>query len=132
VFENSVLRRIFGPKMEEVTENLRKLHIEELSDLHISPNFFGWSYLEEWIWPVLQYVCGRWEIHTEFLRNPKRKKPFGRPRLRWEYNIEIYFRDVELRHGVDWGVSSYVLAARTCECSIKSVNFLSMWETVCF
>jgi len=38
VFENMVLRRIFGPERDEVTEEWRKLHNEELSDLYCSPN----------------------------------------------------------------------------------------------
>ena len=38
VFENRVLRRIFGPKRDEVTGELRKLHNEELSDLYALPN----------------------------------------------------------------------------------------------
>ena len=40
VFENRVLRRIFGPKRDEVTWEWRKLHEEELNDLYSSPNFF--------------------------------------------------------------------------------------------
>ena len=38
LFENRVLRRIFGPKSDEVTGELRKLHNEELSDMYCSPN----------------------------------------------------------------------------------------------
>jgi hypothetical protein len=38
VFENRVLRRIFGPKREEVTVEWRKLHNEELRDLYSSPS----------------------------------------------------------------------------------------------
>jgi hypothetical protein len=40
VFENRVLRRIFGSKEEEVTEEWRKLHNEALNDLYSSPNIF--------------------------------------------------------------------------------------------
>ena len=39
VFENWVLRRIFGPKRDEVTKEWRKLHNEEFNDLYSSPNF---------------------------------------------------------------------------------------------
>jgi hypothetical protein len=38
VFENGVLRKIFGPKMAELTGEWRKLHCEELNDLKSSPN----------------------------------------------------------------------------------------------
>jgi hypothetical protein len=38
VFENRVLRRIFGPKQDEVTGEWRKLHNEVLNDMYCSPN----------------------------------------------------------------------------------------------
>ena len=41
VFENRVLRRIFGPKRDEVTGERRKLHNEELNDLYCSPHIRG-------------------------------------------------------------------------------------------
>jgi hypothetical protein len=40
VFENRVLRGIFGPKRDEVTGEWRKLHDEELNDFYSSPNMF--------------------------------------------------------------------------------------------
>jgi len=40
VFESRVLRRLFGPKRDEVTGEWRKLHNEELNDLYCSPNIF--------------------------------------------------------------------------------------------
>jgi hypothetical protein len=41
VFENKVLRRIFGPKRDEVTGGLRKLHNEKLRDLYFSPSTYN-------------------------------------------------------------------------------------------
>jgi hypothetical protein len=41
VFESRVLRRIFGPKRDELTGEWRRLHNEELNDLNSSPNIFG-------------------------------------------------------------------------------------------
>jgi hypothetical protein len=38
VFENRALRRIFRPNNDEVIEEMRKIHIEELNDLYCSPN----------------------------------------------------------------------------------------------
>jgi len=40
VFENRVLRRLFGPKRDEVTGEWKKVHNEELNDLYCSPNIF--------------------------------------------------------------------------------------------
>jgi len=39
-FENMMLRRVFGPKRDEVTDEWRKLHNEELNDLYSSSNIF--------------------------------------------------------------------------------------------
>jgi hypothetical protein len=41
MFENRVLRRIFGPRRDEVTGEWRKLHNEELNDMYSSPILFG-------------------------------------------------------------------------------------------
>jgi hypothetical protein len=49
VFENRVLRRIFGPYREEVTRELRKLHNEELNDLYFTPNTV-WVIKSRMIW----------------------------------------------------------------------------------
>jgi predicted ABC-class ATPase len=42
VFENRVLRRVFGPKWDKVTGEWRKLHYEELNDLYSLPNIVRW------------------------------------------------------------------------------------------
>jgi hypothetical protein len=51
VFENRVLRRIFGPKRDEVTGGWRKLHNEELHNLYSSPN-------------IIRMIKSRWAGHV--------------------------------------------------------------------
>jgi hypothetical protein len=53
VFENRVLRRIFGPKRDEVTGEWRKLHNEELHDLYCSPNIIR----------IIKMRRMRWAVH---------------------------------------------------------------------
>jgi hypothetical protein len=53
--ENRVLRRIFGPKRDEVTGEWRKLHSEELNDLYCSPNIVR----------VIKLRRRRWAEHVE-------------------------------------------------------------------
>ena len=58
VFENRVLRRIFGPRRDEVTWEWRKLHNEEVSDLYCSPNIFR----------VIKSIRMEWARHVERMR----------------------------------------------------------------
>jgi len=64
VFENRVLRRIFGPKRDEVTGEWRKLHNEQLNDLHSSPNIVRVikSRIMRWAGHVARMVEGRRRI----------------------------------------------------------------------
>jgi hypothetical protein len=50
VFENRVLRRIFGPKKDEVTGEWRKLHNEKLRDLYTSPSIIRMIKLRRMRW----------------------------------------------------------------------------------
>jgi hypothetical protein len=47
VFENKVLKRIFGPKTDKVTGEVRKLHNEELKDMYCSPNIYLGDQIEK-------------------------------------------------------------------------------------
>jgi hypothetical protein len=93
VFENRVLRRIFGPKRDEVTGELRKLHNEELRDLYSSPIIIR----------IIKSRKMRWAGHvarTREKRNAYRSNfeiPYvspGRPRRSWVDNIGMDFREV--------------------------------------
>ena len=77
------LRRIFGPKKAEVRGEWRKLHNKELNDLYCSPNIIL----------VIKSRRMRWSGHVAraavLVGKPEGKRPFGKPRRRWEDNIKI-------------------------------------------
>jgi hypothetical protein len=90
VFENKVLRRIFGPKKDKVTGGSRKLHNEELQDLYSSPSIIR----------IIKSRMMRWAGHVARMREkrnayrllvgkPRGKRPLGRPRRRWVDNIKM-------------------------------------------
>jgi hypothetical protein len=92
VFENRVLRRVFGPKREE-DGSWRKLHNDELHSLYSSLN----------IVKVIKSRRMRWAGHVArmgegtgvcrvLVGKPEGKRPLGRPRRRWEDNIKMDFR----------------------------------------
>jgi hypothetical protein len=64
VFENRTLRRIFGPKLVEVTGEWRKLHNEELNGLYSSPNVVRLIKLRRLRWAGHVAHMGRREVHT--------------------------------------------------------------------
>jgi hypothetical protein len=84
VFENRVLRRVFGPKRDEVTGEWRKLHNEELSDLYSLPNIVrvAKSRRMRWVGNVARIGEDR-GVHRVLVGKPEGKRPLGRPRRRW-------------------------------------------------
>jgi len=87
VFENRVLRKIFGPKRDEVTGEWRKLHNEELSELYTSPNIVRVIKSRRMRW-VGHVACmgERRGVYRILVGKPEGKKPLGRPRRKWEGN----------------------------------------------
>jgi hypothetical protein len=83
MFENIVLKRIFGPKRDEVKGEWRKLHTEELSDLYSLPNIVrvAKSRRMRWTGHVARMVEGR-GVHRVLMGKPEEKRPLGRPRRR--------------------------------------------------
>jgi hypothetical protein len=102
VFENRVLRRIFGPKRDEVTGEWRKLHNEELHDLCTSPSIIR----------IIKSRRSRWASHVARMGEKRKayrllvgkrdgKRPLGRPRRRWLDNIRMDLGEVGWGD-VDW------------------------------
>jgi len=90
VFENRVLRRIFGPKRDEVTGEWRKLNTEKLNDLYCSFNTFRVIKSRRMRWTGHVARMGdRSGVYSVLVGKPERKRSLGRPRLRWEYNIKM-------------------------------------------
>jgi hypothetical protein len=102
VFENRVLRIIFGPNRDEVTGELRKLHNEELNDLYCTPNIVRVikSRRMRWAGHVARMGEGR-GVCRFLVGKPEGRRPLGRPRHRWEDNIEMDIQEVGCG-GMDW------------------------------
>jgi hypothetical protein len=83
VYENRVLRRIFGPKMEEDV-SWRKLHNDELHNLYSSPNIVRVikSRRMRWAGHVARMGEGR-SVYRVLVGRPELKRPLGRPGHRW-------------------------------------------------
>ena len=95
VFENRVLRRVFGPKRDKVTWERRKLHNEELSDLYSLSNIVRVvKSRRRWAGHVARMGEGR-GVHRVLVGKPEGKRPLGRPRCRWEDNIKMDLQEVE-------------------------------------
>jgi hypothetical protein len=78
-FESRVLRRVFGPKKDEVTGELRKLHNEELNDLYSLPNILQVvkSRRMRWAGHVVHMGEDR-GVHRVLVGKPEGKSPLGR------------------------------------------------------
>jgi hypothetical protein len=102
VFENRVLRRIFGAKRDEVTGEWRKLHNEELRDLYSSPSIIRIirSWRMRWAGHVARMRRKR-NAYRLFVGKPEGKRPLVRPRPRWVDNIRMDLGEVGWGD-VDW------------------------------
>jgi hypothetical protein len=90
VLECRVLRRLFGPKRDEVTGEWRRLHNKKLCALHSSPNIIR----------VIKPRILRGDRHVErmgrsncaysaFVGKPEGRRPLERPRSRWKANVKM-------------------------------------------
>jgi hypothetical protein len=91
-----VLRRICGPKWEEVTGYLKRLHNEELHNLYASPNDIRVIKSRRMKWVMHVALMGEMRnVYKVLVGNPDGKRPLGGLKRRWEDNIRIDLRGIE-------------------------------------
>jgi hypothetical protein len=87
VFENRLLRRIFGPTRDEVTGEWRKLHNRELHNLYSSPDIIRQIKSRRLMWAGHGARMGEGRnVYRVLVGKPEGKKPLERPRRRWDQN----------------------------------------------
>jgi hypothetical protein len=95
VFENRVLRRIFGPKRDKVTGEWSKLHHEELNNLYSLPNIVRVIKPRRMGWAGHVVHMGEGKgVYRVLVGKPEGRRPLWRPRHRWEDNIRMDLRKV--------------------------------------
>jgi hypothetical protein len=95
VFEDRVLRRIFGPKRDEVTGGWRKLHNKELHGLYSSPSIVRVIKARRMRWAG--HVARMGEVRGAYnilVGRPEGRRPLGRPRRIWDDNIKMDLREI--------------------------------------
>jgi len=99
VFENMVLRKMFGPRRDEVIEEWRKLHNEELNDLYSSPNIVWVIKMRRMRWAGhVAHMGKEMGMYRVLVGKPEGKRPLGRPRRRWVDNIRMDLQEVGCRY----------------------------------
>jgi len=102
VFENRVLRKIFGPRRDEVTGEWRRLHNEELNDLYSTSNIVRVIKSRRMRWAVHVARMGEErEVYKVLVGKPEGRRPLGRPRRRWVENIKMDLQEVGCGY-MDW------------------------------
>jgi hypothetical protein len=129
VFENRVLRSIFGPERDEVTGEWRKLHNEELHDMYSLPSII--RIIKTRRMGCVGHVARIGEKRNAYrllVAKPEGRRPLGRPRCRWLYNIRMDLVEV------GWGDVDWIGLAQdrgsSCEFGIEPSGSIKCWETI--
>jgi len=102
VFDNKVLRRIFGPRRDEVTGDWRRLHNEELNDLYSSPNIVQVIKSRRMRWAGnVAHIDEERGVYRVLVGKTEGKRPLGKPRCRWVDNIRTDLQEVICGY-MDW------------------------------
>ena len=129
VFENRVLRRVFGPKRDEVTGEWRKLHNEELSDLYSLPNIARVVKSRRMRWAVHVARMGEGRgVYRVLVGNLRERDHWVDPDIDWRTILIWIFRKWDEEYGLDRAGSGYGQVAGTCECGNEPSGSLKCGE----
>jgi hypothetical protein len=100
--ENKVLRKVFGPKRDEVRGEWRRLHSEELNNLYSSPNITRMIIPRIMRWAgYVACMRDRRGAYTVLVGRPDGRRPYGKSRRRWENINETNLQEM------GWGVMDW-------------------------
>jgi hypothetical protein len=132
VSEYRLLKRIFGPKMDEVKGEWRKLHDDEFNDLYPSTNID--RVIKSRRTKLSGHVACMEEsrfVNRISMGKPERKRPLVTPRRRWENYIKMDFQDVGCGgHGLDRSASEWGHVVGSYECGNKPLASITCGEFI--
>jgi len=123
VFENMVVRRIFGPRRDGVTGEWRRLHNEELNYLYSSPNIVRVVKSRRMRWAGHVARMGEVRgVYRVLVGKPEGRRPLRRPRRRWVDNIKMDLQEVGCEY-MDWiGLAQDRDRWRTLVCAVMNLR----------
>jgi hypothetical protein len=122
VFWNRMMKRIFGPKRDEVTGEWRKLHNEELRDLYSSPSIIRIIKSRRMRWAGHVAQMEKSNAYKLLVGRPEGKRPLGKLRRRWVDNIRMDLGEVR------WGDVDWIGLVE--EFGIEPSSSMKCWETI--
>ena len=125
MFENGVLRRMFGPKRDKLTGEWRKLH-DDPNDLYCPPSIVRVIRSRRMRWTGHLACMGkRRGIYRVLVRKPDGKRPLGRDKHRWKDNIKMVLQKVGCG-GMEWIELAQIVGS--CECSNEPLRSIKCGE----
>ena len=130
VLQNTVLKKISGPKRDEVLAEWRRLNIRELYDLYSSRNIIWVMKARRMSWVGHVAYMGDRGVYRVLVGKPEGKRSLRKHRHRWKDNIKMDIQEVGLGNGPDWSVSGEGQIAGSCVCGNEPSGSIKCKESL--